>query len=832
MKNHYIVAGLLLLFVQTQAQYFKVDYPPSADSNELRLGVTYTLWIPPGASFIRGIIVHQHGAGTTAARSGESGAYDLHWQALARKWDCALMVPSYHVLNDKTDASPGGAQLWFDPRLGSDKVFLRAIEDLSVNTGHAELKQAPWVLWGHSGGAIWSDVMMLLHPERVVAVWLRSGTEQMWHDRPGFTAMSVPQAVYGIPIMCNPGIQEKDNLIGKGQLTKFKMLRGAGAPAGIAFDPLTGHWTGNSRYLAIPYLDACMRLRLPDRGGLPLRPAGRGVMRWSDAVGDSVWLPDEKVARSWVEYVRTGLVSDSTPPPAPFDVQVKDIGEKGMEITWKAEADLESGIGHFIIFRDGQELGNCPAVNLVRFQVLPNFQAGWLNSYNDAPANPVPEMRFVDPWPKDNKPHIYTVVNVNTAGLRSRPSGEASSARLQTAALFDDGMVLQRGRQLSVWGWALPGDPVEVVFKGGRYHGVTGADGKWMIFLPPCAAGGPFDMSISAGMDTIRIRNILVGEVWLCSGQSNMVLDFNNEGVRRLYAADVAASANDQIRQLLVERDYRATPARSFKRGGWKSAGPQTLPAFSAAAYFFARTLYEKYHVPIGIINASYGGTVAQAWTSGEGLKELPVVEEKEPKNAPCVLFNAMIAPLVPYAIRGVAWYQGEYNTHRAFAYRQLFPALIRDWRSKWGDSVLPFIFQQLPNFQQPVTQPSENEWAELREAYGEKKILSSGPLYRGMRVGGNKIVLSFDNVGGGLVTKGGDSLTYFAVAGGDRKFVWAKAVIRGATVEVSAPGVDHPAAVRYAWAGNPEGCNLYNKEGLPASPFRTDDWPGLTVGN
>jgi hypothetical protein len=422
MKNRLYVVLLSLLSGQAQAQYFKVDYPPSADSNELRLGVTYTLWVPPGVSFIRGIIVHQHGAGTLAAKSGETAAYDLHWQALARKWNCALMGPSYHVLNDKTDASPGGAQLWFDPRMGSDRAFLRAIEDLAVRTGHAELRRAPWVLWGHSGGAIWSDVMMLLHPERVVAVWLRSGTEQMWHDRAGFTAMPAPDAVYGIPVFCNPGIQEKDNIIGKGQLAKFRAYRAKGAPIGFAFDPLTGHWTGNSRYLAIPYLDACMRLRLPVGGEGAMRPAGKGVMRWSGAVGDSVWLPDEGVAREWAEYVRYGVVSDSTPPPAPHDVQVKDLGKEGVEISWQAEADLESGVGHFVVLRDGQELGNCPAVNLVRFQVLPNFQAGWINSYNDAPANPVPEMRFIDPWPKDNKPHVYTVVSVNTAGLRSRMS--------------------------------------------------------------------------------------------------------------------------------------------------------------------------------------------------------------------------------------------------------------------------------------------------------------------------------------------------------------------------------------------------------------------------
>lgn len=453
-----------------------------------------------------------------------------------------------------------------------------------------------------------------------------------------------------------------------------------------------------------------------------------------------------------------------------------------------------------------------------------------------------------------------------------------ATAQLRVASMISDGMVLQRNKRLPVWGWTASSQGVEVMFMEKRYYAVAGADGKWTVTLDPCPAGGPYEMSILAGKDTIYIRNVLVGEVWLCAGQSNMVLDFNNEGVRTLYAADLAASANDQIRQLLVGRNYSATPAVNFQTSGWKAASPRSLPAFSAAAYFFARTLYEKYHVPIGIINASLGGTVAEAWTSEEGLRGLPVVTEKvEPKNMPSVLYNAMIAPLVPYTIRGVAWYQGEYNTHKAFAYRKLFPALINDWRNKWGEAELPFIYQQLPNFQTAVRTPSDNEWAELREAqlltlgttpytamsvaidigganelhpadkkdigfrlalaaerlaYREKKVVSSGPLYRGMRVEGNKIVVSFDLFGSRLAAKGGDSLAYFAIAGADRKFVWARAVIRGATVEVSASQVEHPVAVRYAWAGNPEGCNLYNKEGLPASPFRTDDWPGLTVGN
>ena len=470
-----------------------------------------------------------------------------------------------------------------------------------------------------------------------------------------------------------------------------------------------------------------------------------------------------------------------------------------------------------------------------------------------------------------------------------------SAGDLQLPLLISNNMILQRDRALPIWGWTTAGEHVEVVFKGRHYHAVADADGKWSLSMDPSAAGGPYEMKIAAGREVLHIKNILVGEVWLCSGQSNMVLDFNNDRVKALYAADIAASANDSIRQILVAREYNAFPARGFKSSGWKAASPQTLPGFSAAAYFFARTLLEKYHVPVGIINSSNGGTMAEAWTSEAGLKGLPqfaqdiaflhdtavtgskVRQLKDPKNLPTALFNAMIAPLVPYAIRGVAWYQGEYNTHRAYEYHRLFPALIRDWRAQWNLPDLPFIYQQLPNFQMPVSQPAENEWAELREAqrltlsmvphtamavaidlggvnelhpadkkdigirlalqaerlaYGETDLVSSGPLYKSMKIEGNKIILSFDFTGSGLVAQGADTLGYFAVAGADKHFVWAHAEIRGGTVVVSSSQVEHPVAVRYAYAGDPRGANLYNREGLPASPFKTDDWDGLTVKN
>lgn len=422
-------------------QIFKVDYPASTNADELQLAVTYTIWIPETKT-LRGVVVHQHGAGIPASKEGLAAAYDLHWQALCKKWDCALLSPSYHVLNDKVDDSPGGSQLWFDPRRGSEKTFLKALSDFAGQSGHPELDKVPWVLWGHSGGGIWSDVMAALHPDRVAAMWLRSGSAAMWRNHTNFAAYTELEAVYGIPIMCNSGIEEKGNRPWTGPLITVNEHRAHDGPIGFAPDPLTGHWCGNSRYLAIPYLDACLALRLPDKGSSDekLRPVdmtagwlapllGTNAVPVADYKGDpknAIWLPNEAIAKDWTEYVMTGGVSDSTPPPPPYNVKVIDKGERGSTITWEADADFESGIHHFIIMRDGRELGNLPAVNQVRFQVRPNFQAGWMNSYGDAPGYPPREMRFEDPNPKDRRKVTYQVITVNTVGLKSEPTSPIS----------------------------------------------------------------------------------------------------------------------------------------------------------------------------------------------------------------------------------------------------------------------------------------------------------------------------------------------------------------------------------------------------------------------
>lgn len=501
-----------------------------------------------------------------------------------------------------------------------------------------------------------------------------------------------------------------------------------------------------------------------------------------------------------------------------------------------------------------------------------------------------------------------------TAGLVTLSGGDskAGNGNIKLPPLVGDNMVLQRNLKTPVWGWATAGAVVEITFHNKQYSATADASGKWMVRLDALTAGGPYDMTIQGDGSTLTIKNILIGDVWICSGQSNMVLDFNNAGAKALYAKDIESSANDQIRQLIVNRVISDQPAASFTSNGWKMAAPQTLNAFSAAAYFFARDLYEQYHIPIGLINASWGGTKAEAWTSEEALTAFPqfgkeiqmlhdtaqvnakraatakrIADWKEkarmgdtpsfpmpgpynPQDMATSIYNGMIAPLIPYAFKGVIWYQGEQNAGRGREYRTLFPNMIKDWRSRWQLGDFPFIFQQLVNYKAAVKAPGESQWAELREAqfmtlsntpntamavgidigdaitihpvdkkdvglrlalaarqlvYKEKKLVASGPLYRSVKQKGNTLVISFNNTGSGLMSKDGQPLKYFAIAGEDKKFVWAEAVIKGNTIVVSAPAVSNPVAVRYAWADNPEGVNLFNKEGLPASPFRTDDW-------
>ncbi len=613
--------------------------------------------------------------------------------------------------------------------------------------------------------------------------------------------------------------------------------------------------------------------------------------------------------------------------------------------------------------------------------------------------------------------------------------------------LVRDSMVLQRDSKLNIWGWANKNESVSIRFAGKIYKTKTGTDGKWLIQLPPMKAGGHYTMDIT-GSNKISLKEILIGDVWICSGQSNMVHQLNIHDVT--YAKEIAEANYPEIRHFWIPTmtDLQK-PNDDLPTGYWKWANPQDIRQFSAVAYFFAKKIYEKYHVPIGLINASVGGTPIEAWTSEEGLKDFAALQNtiqknkdtayinniqrkaavsnaNRPKqqdkglmestkwfetsyiprdwhrinipgywedqgikdldgivwyrkeidvpasmtgkpakvflgrivdadvlyingkqvgnttyqypqrrytvpadllkegnnifairvtntsgkggfvpdkpyclltgndtidlkgewqykvgdvfapwrgvpgislaNQPTALYNAMIAPLINYTIKGFLWYQGESNAGRPEEYAKLQPAQITDWRNKWKQGELPFIYVQLPNFMEANYLPSESNWAILREsqlkalsvsntamavaidlgewndihpdnkkdlgerlalaaekiAYGENMVYS-GPIYQSSKTEGNKIIISFDHAGSGLIAKDGEELSEFAIAGADKKFIWAKAKIVGNTVVVWNETIINPMYVRYAWADNPVNPNLYNKEGLPASPFRTD---------
>ena len=622
--------------------------------------------------------------------------------------------------------------------------------------------------------------------------------------------------------------------------------------------------------------------------------------------------------------------------------------------------------------------------------------------------------------------------------------------QIRLPRLISNGMVLQRDMELTIWGWASPGEQIGVEFAGSGFEAETDKDGRWEIKMPPLPHGGPHEMRLS-GKNELTIKDILVGDVWLCSGQSNMELPMRR--VSWVYPEVIASSTNSMIRHFYVPRQYAFDgPQDDLTGGNWVKAYPVSVLDFSATAYFFALNLFEKFGVPVGLINSAYGGSPVEAWISEEGIRQFPkyasdyqkhqepgyirsvqdadqdrinawnkrlvagdqgyhdpagmwnnpeiedsnwetmsvpgfwaegktgfvngafwfrkevqlsrqaanspaiiilgcivdsdsvfingqfvgttgyqypprryaipagvlkdganqitvrVVNETgrggfvrdksyeliagdevidltgdwkfrmgakmEPlpgrtffNNVPVGLFNAMVHPLLNYTVKGAIWYQGESNAGRPADYEALFTALIRDWRSKMGHGDFPFLFVQLPNFMQPRAEPSESNWALVREsqanalklpatgmavaidigewndihplnkkdvgyrlglaarkvAYGEKNIIYSGPLYKSMKRKGNKIEVTFMQVGKGLRIRGEGQPKQFAIAGSDGKFVWADAKVLKRKVIVSSPAVSDPVAVRYAWSDNPEGANLVNSAGLPAAPFRTD---------
>jgi hypothetical protein len=408
---------------------FSHTYPGSDRPGKLKFPVEHRLWLPPGVKRLRGIIVHQHGCGAGACKGGQTAADDLHWQALARKWDCALLGPAY-TQDDKENC-----RLWCDPRNGSGKVFLDALEALAGKSGHPELTTVPWCLWGHSGGGFWASLMQTSHPDRIVAIWYRSGTAFQSWTKGEIPAPELSPAVYGIPIALNPGLKEKDDKRFSGAWTgaeaMFQAYRGKGAPAILCPDPKTGHECGDSRYLAIPFFDACLALRLPPKESpeAPLRPitsstgwiapvgGGKPVAADSDeeqkgmarGPATTVWLPSLPFARAWEEFNRTGMVGDGSPPPAPGEATMAS-GPGGVRLAWKATADLESGLGGFVILRDGKPWKKLPEKPAAKPRSL--FQG---LSYHDTPEQPVARMETTDPNPGSN----YSIQSVNGAGLPS-----------------------------------------------------------------------------------------------------------------------------------------------------------------------------------------------------------------------------------------------------------------------------------------------------------------------------------------------------------------------------------------------------------------------------
>jgi sialate O-acetylesterase len=512
-------------------------------------------------------------------------------------------------------------------------------------------------------------------------------------------------------------------------------------------------------------------------------------------------------------------------------------------------------------------------------------------------------------------------------------AGPAARADVKPHPLFSDHAVLQRGKPIPVWGTADPGEAVTVKLQSATATATAGPDGTWMVKLPEQAAGGPYELTLS-GKNRVTLKDVMVGEVWVASGQSNMEwpLQKSFEGQKAIEGA-----RNPMIRLFTVRKIPAAEPQKTVpvdardKAGMWLECAPETVPDFSAVAYYFGRDLQKALNVPVGLIHTSWGGTPAQAWTTKEALEAEPALkhypqefekrvkdydpaaakeryeasrtkwqedmakyreaaakakEEGKPAptpprrpnppaspdkspNSPSVLFNGMIAPLIPYAIEGAIWYQGESNAGQAYEYRTLFPAMIADWRKHWHEGDFPFLCVQLAPYWNNNSEAQQ--YAELREAqwlatkklpnvgmavitdvgeekdihptkkervgarlallarkiaYGEK-IVASGPEYKSMKVEGNRAVLSFDNVGAGLEARGGP-LTGFTIAGPDHKFHQAMAEIRGETVVVSSPEVEQPVAVRYGFQNFME-VNLWNKDSLPATPFRTDDFPGVT---
>jgi sialate O-acetylesterase len=467
-------------------------------------------------------------------------------------------------------------------------------------------------------------------------------------------------------------------------------------------------------------------------------------------------------------------------------------------------------------------------------------------------------------------------------------------AELRLPKVLGNGMVLQRDLQVPIWGWANPGDAINVSFSGQEAKTKTKADGKWMVMLKPLkATNEPSKMVITSGRDnkTVTLGNILVGEVWICSGQSNMEWAIRSS----MNAKEEIANSDHPLIRLFNVPGHTTSPLPKKQGAGtWQVCSPKTSGGFSAVGYYFGRRLLKELKVPVGLIGSNWGGTRIEPWTTLAGFESVPelasiakqvkgyTAETRVGGRSPSAIYNSMVHPLTPFAMRGAIWYQGESNGGEGKSYYHKKHALVNGWRKAFQNKDLGFYWVQLANFRQPNKNPAGGDgWAKIREAqtaaldiphtgmavaidladahnpndihprnkqdvggrlaqwalhqtYGRKELVPTGPLYKDHQIKGAAVHISFDHVGKGLMVgkktkleptvevKGG-KLEHFAIAGEDKKWVWAEATIKGDTVIVQSPDVPNPVAVRYGFTMNPANANLYNRDGIPAIPFRTD---------
>jgi len=465
-----------------------------------------------------------------------------------------------------------------------------------------------------------------------------------------------------------------------------------------------------------------------------------------------------------------------------------------------------------------------------------------------------------------------------------------ASADVTLPPVLGSGMVLQRDLPVPVWGWADAGEKVSVTFAGQTKTTKAGDDGKWMVKLDPLKANSKATSLTVTGNNKISLDNVLVGEVWICSGQSNMEWALRSSMNAK---EEVAAADHPQIRLFNVPGHTTSPLPKEKGAGSWQVCNPKSATGFSAVGYFFGRRLQKELGVPVGLVGSNWGGTRIEPWTTLAGFESVPELSKiaDQVKNykadtkvgggSPSAIYNSMVHPLAPFAMRGGIWYQGESNGSEGVTYYHKKHALVNGWRKVFQNKDLAFYWVQLANFQKENENPAGGDgWAKIREAqtqaldipgtgmavitdigaandihprnkqdvgwrlaqwalhqtYGKKNVVPAGPLFKSQKVEGDSIRLSFNYVGKGLMVgkktgleptmevKAG-KLSHFAIAGEDKKWFWAEATIDGETVVVKSSDVPKPVAVRYGYTMNPAKANLYNKEGIPASPFRTDGW-------